>query len=279
MQLSDIRLLVKDFDKCLKFYTEKLGFERLFNTDGFEGFKVSDSDNDDNFVYLSIFVSDYMAATIGNADKNQPTDCREKMTISFEVKCVDTTYEALKAKGVAFINEPTDWECAGMRVVHLHDPEENLIELRTSPESGKKVSGMKLESVCLLVKDHKKCVEFYEKLDLKKTYDEGGYASFHVSDNIEGLELLESDLNAKVVGNADKKLPIGTEYREKSMISFYAECVDTTYEALKAKGIEFINEPFDWTVAHMRAVHLRDPEGNLVEIHTALACEEGRECS
>ena len=271
MELSDVRLLVKDFDTCLKFYTEKLGFERMFNTDGFEGFKVSDG------VYLSIFESDYMAAIVGNADKSQPTDCREKMTVSFEVECVDTTYEALKAKGVAFINEPTDWECAGMRVVHLHDPEENLIELRATPENGKKISGMKLESVCLLVKYHQKSVEFYERLGLKKTYDEGGYASFHVSDSIEGLEILESDLNAAVVGNADKSLPT-TDCREKSMISFYVECVDSTYETIKSKGIEFINEPFDWTVAHMRAVHLRDPEGNLVEIHTALACEESSDC-
>jgi predicted enzyme related to lactoylglutathione lyase len=53
------------------------------------------------------------------------------MMISFEVENVDEMYKSLLAKDVTFINQPTympDW---GMRVVHLRDPEENLIELFT----------------------------------------------------------------------------------------------------------------------------------------------------
>ncbi len=72
-----------------------------------------------------------MAPAVGNADKSQPADCREKMMVSFEVENVDETYKALLAKDVAFINEPTDMPGWGMRVVHLRDPEENLIELFT----------------------------------------------------------------------------------------------------------------------------------------------------
>ena len=34
-------------------------------------------------------------------------------------------------KGINFINEPTDMPDWGMRVVHLRDPEENLIEFFT----------------------------------------------------------------------------------------------------------------------------------------------------
>lgn len=72
-----------------------------------------------------------MAPVVGSMDKNQPVGCREKMMVSFEVDNVDETFKTLSAKGVEFINQPTDMPGWGMRVVHLRDPEENLIELFT----------------------------------------------------------------------------------------------------------------------------------------------------
>lgn len=127
MKFSNVRLLVKDYEKCFKFYTEKLGLEAVFNLEGCYGsFKVAEG-----IEGLSIFTSDLMALAIGNTDKNQPTNCREKTMVSFEVDSVDETFEALSAKGVQFINQPADMSGWGMRVVYLRDPEENLIELFT----------------------------------------------------------------------------------------------------------------------------------------------------
>lgn len=127
MKFSNVRLLVKDYEACFKFYTEKLGLEAAFNIEGCYGsFKVAEG-----IEGLAIFTSDFMASAVGNADKNQPTDCREKMMVSFEVDSVDETFKALSAKGVKFINQPTNMPGWGMRVVHLKDPEENLIELFT----------------------------------------------------------------------------------------------------------------------------------------------------
>jgi catechol 2,3-dioxygenase-like lactoylglutathione lyase family enzyme len=269
MQLTEVRLLVKDFDKCLKFYTEKLGLERLYNTPDYEGFKVSNG-------ILSIFVSDYMAMVVGNAGKSQPTtDYREKSELMFEVECVDTTYEALKAKGVTIDKEPS--EDFGMRNIWVRDPEDNIILFYTMLEcEGEKRKEMNFDGAVLMVEDYEKTLKFYtEKLGFEKTYEEGGFAVFKTADNFD-LCAFKSDLNAEVVGNADKPLP--TNCREKLMLAFETECVDTTYETLKAKGIEFINEPFDWKDAYMRAVHFRDTEGNLIEIHAALACEEGCDC-
>lgn len=80
---------------------------------------------------LAIFVSDYMAPVVGNVEQTQPVGYREKSMISFVVDNVDDTYNALKEKGIVFINEPIDMPDWGMRVVHLRDPEENLIELYT----------------------------------------------------------------------------------------------------------------------------------------------------
>lgn len=128
MKFSSARLLVKDFKKCFKFYTEQLGLESAWGNecDCYASFKVGEG-----IEGFAIFMSDFMAASVGNADKPQPTNCREKSMVSFEVPNVDETYQELSAKGVEFVNEPADMSDWGMRVVHLRDPEENLIELFT----------------------------------------------------------------------------------------------------------------------------------------------------
>ena len=128
MKFNNVRLLVKDYKKCFKFYTGKLGLEPVWGDENgrYASFKVAEG-----IEGLALFVSDFMAPAVGNADKVQPTGCREKSLISFEVENVDETYQTFLAKGVDFINQPTDMPDWGMRVVHLRDPEENLIEFFT----------------------------------------------------------------------------------------------------------------------------------------------------
>jgi catechol 2,3-dioxygenase-like lactoylglutathione lyase family enzyme len=127
MKFSNVRLLVKDDRKCFEFYTEKLGLEAAFDVGNcYASFKVAEG-----IEGFAIFTSDLMALSVGNAEKTQPFGCREKSMVSFEVENVDDTYQAFLAKGINFINQPTDMPNWGMRVVHLRDPEENLIELFT----------------------------------------------------------------------------------------------------------------------------------------------------
>ncbi len=128
MKFNNVRLLVKDFQTCFKFYTEQLGLEVAWGDEnsGYASFKVIDG-----IEGLALFVSDWMAPSVGNEDKSMPTNCREKMMISFSVDDVDKTYTDLSEKGVKVINKPLDMPNWGMRVVHLYDPEENLIELYT----------------------------------------------------------------------------------------------------------------------------------------------------
>ena len=128
MKFSNVRLLVKDYKKCFKFYTEQLGLEPAWgDADGcYASFKVAEG-----IEGFALFVSDFMAPAVGNTEKAQACDCREKSMISFEVENVDDSYQVFLAKGIKFINQPTDMPDWGMRVVHLRDPEENLIELYT----------------------------------------------------------------------------------------------------------------------------------------------------
>jgi len=128
MKFSNVRLLVKDYKTCFKFYTEQLGLEPLWGDENgvYAAFKVADG-----IEGLAIFVSDYMASFVGNDEKTQPFGYREKSVVVFEVENVDDTYQAFLEKGIIFINEPTDMPDWGMRVVHLRDPEDNLIEFFT----------------------------------------------------------------------------------------------------------------------------------------------------
>lgn len=128
MRFSNVRLLVKDYKKCFKFYSEQLGFEPLWGDENgcYASFKVADG-----IEGFAIFVSDFMASAVGNDEKIQPIGYREKSMVVFEVENVDDTYQAFSEKGISFINEPTDMPDWGMRVVHLRDPEENLIEFFT----------------------------------------------------------------------------------------------------------------------------------------------------
>ncbi|MEG1402952.1 VOC family protein [Bacteroides sp.] len=127
MKFSNVRILVKDYRKCFEFYTHQLGLEATWDVgECYASFKVADG-----IEGFAIFTSDLMASVVGNTDKMQPIGLREKSMISFEVDNVDESYKKLSAKGLKFINEPMDMPDWGMRVVHLYDPEENLIELFT----------------------------------------------------------------------------------------------------------------------------------------------------
>jgi len=58
----------------------------------------------------------------------------------------------------------------------------------------------------------------------------------------------------------------------RSVLVTEVEDVDAAYEELLARGVEFIRAPEDrpWG---LRTAHLKDPEGNVWEIHTPIAGE------
>ncbi|MDD2257336.1 MAG: VOC family protein [Bacteroidales bacterium] len=127
MKFNNVRLLVKDYRKCFNFYTQLLGLEAAWDVgDCYASFKVANG-----IEGFALFTSDLMAPLVGNDDKAQPVGFREKSMLSFEVENVDECFLDLLEKGLAFINMPTNMPDWGMRVVHLYDPEENLIELFT----------------------------------------------------------------------------------------------------------------------------------------------------
>lgn len=133
---------------------------------------------------------------------------------------------------------------------------------------------MKLNNVRLLVKDFDASFDFYaNKLGLNVTWGKPGadYASFDIGIP-SGLSIFKSDLMANAIDNKHLQLP--AESREKMLLAINVENVDATYKELSGKGIQFINEPTDMTGWGLRGVHLRDPEGNLLEFWSELPREK-----
>lgn len=123
MKLSNVRLLVDDFDSCFKFYAETLGLKVTW---GEAGDVYASFDTGANS-YLAIFSRKLMLEHLGKTVTNNTNEIQH--VICFETVSVDNDYKELKKSGVNFLNEPSDMTGWGIRCVHLTDPEGNIIEL------------------------------------------------------------------------------------------------------------------------------------------------------
>lgn len=124
MKLNNIRLLVNNFDKCFNFYKDTVGLTVTWGNKGgvYASFDIGLPSG------LSLFKADLMYTVLGQ--KANPTEKRtDNAVIVIQVDNVDASYAELKAKGVNFITEPNDMPDWGIRVAHLRDPENNLLEL------------------------------------------------------------------------------------------------------------------------------------------------------
>lgn len=124
MKLNNIRLLVSKFDETFLFYRDILGFKVIWGDvgDNYAQFQIEGS------VDLSIFSKNLMADTVGTSLLPVQAAVQDSVALIFSVDDLDRFYASLTAKGVIFINQPTDQPDWGTRVSHLRDPEGNLLE-------------------------------------------------------------------------------------------------------------------------------------------------------
>lgn len=126
MKLNNIRLLVNDFDKCFTFYKETMGLTVTWGNPGgvYASFDIGLPSG------LGLFKAELMDTVLGNIPKAKTTETTiDKVVIIIEVDDIDETYKEMLKKGVSFVTEPTDMPDWGIRVAHLRDPENNLIEI------------------------------------------------------------------------------------------------------------------------------------------------------
>ena len=133
---------------------------------------------------------------------------------------------------------------------------------------------MQLYSLRLLVEDFDACFRFYKDLiGLEPVWgEEGGrYADFKAG-NGTFVALFQRELMAAAVGAAD--LPASTPAQDRTVLVFEADNLDDTAARLRGQGAVFVTDPQDHPEWGIRTAHLRDPDGNLIELFTNLPHEK-----
>ncbi|MGW6358035.1 VOC family protein [Streptomyces sp. NPDC055092] len=122
---------------------------------------------------------------------------------------------------------------------------------------------MELAQVRLLVTDFRACYHFYaEVLGLKPQSgaQDGPYEKFSPAAGSAGIALEDRALMAQVLGELTDA-PDG--YR--SLVVLRVDDLDQYCEQIVARGAEILQGPAPMT-DRMRVAHLKDPEGNIVEL-------------
>ncbi|MDH5605888.1 MAG: VOC family protein [Anaerolineae bacterium] len=123
-ELTHTRLLVKDFPACFRFYRDIMGFKVVWGEE--DGVYAEFNAGGIN---LALFARPLMAAAVGGAEKPAHAEMQDSFVLVFEVENVNEYYREMQVSKVDFINMPQDKPEWGVRVVHLRDPDGNLIEI------------------------------------------------------------------------------------------------------------------------------------------------------
>ena len=62
--------------------------------------------------------------------------------------------------------------------------------------------------------------------------------------------------------------PKDVDCQDRVALIFEVKDVDATYNHLKKQGLKFVTKPTDRPAWGLRTSHLRDPDGNLIELYT-----------
>ncbi len=123
---------------------------------------------------------------------------------------------------------------------------------------------MRLTHVRLLTDDVERLLGFYrDVLGLEVTLDASVYYELRAGDAIVGL--FRRDLMAGLVG---EELPPPARSDAVTM-TFAVDDVDEAVGILRERGAE-VSDAKDYEAAFLRLAHLRDPDGNLIEINAPL---------
>jgi len=123
MRIGHVTLLVQDFDEALEFYVEKMGFVKRQDTKFWGDMRwvtVSPSDQPD-------FELTFVLADTDEKRKALGKQAGDHVFMTVETDDCKRDYEAMKAKGLKFYDEPTE-QAWGTEVV-FEDLYGNLFDL------------------------------------------------------------------------------------------------------------------------------------------------------
>ena len=135
---------------------------------------------------------------------------------------------------------------------------------------------MKISEIRLLVDKYDACFDFYaNKLGLAVTWGKPGevYASFALGEEVM-LSIFAAHLMDEHVGMTGVNRQ---RTSDQTVLALAVDNVDAVYAELQGRHVATLNSPHDMPGWGMRCFHLRDPEGNLVEIMSVLPKEQWSE--
>lgn len=124
---------------------------------------------------------------------------------------------------------------------------------------------MQLTDVRLLVDRFDECVRFYTdvmELPLRLRTSDAVYAE--IDGGRTTLGIYQRRLMNEVVGAQYEPDAPRADF---AALTFSVPDIDAAYRALRERGAQFLTEPHDQEAWGLRVAHLRDPDGNLIEIY------------
>ena len=127
---------------------------------------------------------------------------------------------------------------------------------------------MRIDHVRLLVINFAECFRFYRDaigLSVLWGNEADDYASFtEAGQRVPNVALFRRQAMADTLGTGN--LPVDAESQDRSMLIIGVKDVDAEARRLQAMGVQIVLGPQDFPGWGMRGAHLRDPDGNLIEL-------------
>ncbi|MGH3490051.1 MAG: VOC family protein [Actinopolymorphaceae bacterium] len=135
---------------------------------------------------------------------------------------------------------------------------------------------MRMSHVRLLVDEFDACFRWYrDVLGLRPYWGEegSGYADFSAGDGASDLALFSRSAQAEVSGS----LGDGDGDRDRVALVFRVADVDRTAREVRGRGGTVVAGPEDQPGWGIRTLHVRDPDGNVVELNSELPADSWAE--
>jgi lactoylglutathione lyase len=122
--LGYVVLFATDFERLLKFYSDKVQLPVRLLAEGYVEFVVEGAK-------LALLARERLPELVGRGHLERPAARCHEGSMTVLVEDVDRTYRGMVERGVTFLTEPQDrpW---GQRSAYFEDPEGHLIEIATN---------------------------------------------------------------------------------------------------------------------------------------------------